>query len=109
MGFLQTVGEAVAKYAVPPLQSALEKQVEKYFPILMEKLLALIPMMAATVAKTVAEEIVKNLPDIDIPVISDVFDLTETVRQAVNGSIPDIDIPILSDIFDLTDFLNKGR
>lgn len=107
---LKTIGNAIAAYLLPKLLEFAQLQADKYFPILMEKLLALLPVVAASAGKAVADQIVESLnkmPDIDIPGVSDIFDLTETVRQGVNGAIPDIDIPILSDIFDLTELFNK--
>lgn len=75
---------------------------------LLPKLAALIPLIAAAVVK----EIVSKIPDIDIPGLSNVFDLTETIRNNVNGELPHgIDIPVVSEVFrnvtgfDLTDEL----
>ena len=81
-------------------------------PVLMDKLLALLPMLSATVAKTVAEQVTAQFSkvldaDPDIPVVSDVVDLSEIVRKSLNDNTPDgIHIPVLSDI--LGGFL-KGR
>jgi hypothetical protein len=58
---------------------------------------ALIPLVAATVVK----EVIDKIPDIDIPGVSNVFDLTETIRDGVNNGLPDgIDIPFVSDAFE---------
>jgi hypothetical protein len=78
--------------------------IEAQIPILMDKLLALLPMLAATVGKTVTDEVVAKFAhvldaDPDIPVISDVFDLSETIRKGLNDNTPaGIHIPILSDV-----------
>ncbi len=109
---LKTIGDAVAAYVLPRILDALQAQVEKQLPVVMEKVLAMLPLLAASAAKAATDpllEVLRNMPDIDIPGVSDVFDLTETVRAAANGSMPDIDIPILSDIFDLADLLNRRR
>jgi hypothetical protein len=89
------------------LEKFLISLAEKMAPIIAEKLLALLPVIAAAVAKAVADEIVKHLP-LDIPGIPDLAALADQVRDNINGSIHDIDIPILSDIFDLTDFF-RGK
>jgi hypothetical protein len=83
------------------------KLAEKTAPIVAEKLIAVLPIIAAAVAKAVVDEIVEKMPDFDIPGVSDVFDLTETVRAGLQGKLPDVDIPIISDVFDLTEFLNS--
>lgn len=86
----------------------LNETVDKYTPVIMEKLMAMMPMLAATVAKTVGDQIVKALEaqfgkvlssDPDIPVLSNIFDLSETIRHAINNdqNIP-IQIPVLGDI-----------
>jgi hypothetical protein len=85
----------------------MEPLIERKIDELSAKVLALLPIITATAAKTVVDQIIARMPDIDIPVISDVFDLTETIRNDVNHSVPDIDIPILSDLFDLTDLFKR--
>lgn len=74
-------------------------------PIIAEKLMAVLPLIAAAVAKAVVDEIAKHVPD--IPVLGDLMGVAEKVRENINVSVPDIDIPILSDIFDLTEWFNK--
>jgi ABC-type uncharacterized transport system substrate-binding protein len=91
------------------LEKFLISLAEKMAPIIAEKLLALLPVIAAAVAKSVADEIVKHLPTLDIPGVSDMGALADQVRDNINESIHDIDIPILSDIFDLTDFFHRGK
>jgi hypothetical protein len=81
----------------------------KIAPIIVEKLLALLPVIAAAVAKAVTDEFVKHLPALDIPGIPDIATLADQVRENINVSIHDIDIPILSDIFDLTEFFNRDK
>lgn len=76
--------------------------IEKLTPILVKELSALFPVIAAAVAKAIAEQLKSQLPDLHVSLP----DLAETVRNEVN-KIPDIDIPILSDIFDLTEFIKK--
>lgn len=78
---------------VPALVDALEKRVT-----------ALIPLVAAAAVKAMADQI-----RTDVPLVGNVLDIAEKVRADVN-LIPDIDIPGLSDVFDLTEWLKKlGR
>lgn len=94
----------VAEQKLDELKAAGLAMLEAQIPILMDKLLALLPMLSATVAKTVTDEVVAKFAhvldaDPDIPVISDVFDLSETVRKALNDGTPEgIHIPVLSDV-----------
>lgn len=116
-GFFESIGKAVADNVdVEALgekvwnkiwvwaEPKLDETVDKYTPIIMEKLMAMMPTLAATVAKTVADQIVAVMgkalaSDPDIPIVSDIFDLSETVRNAINGdpNIP-FHIPVLGDI-----------
>lgn len=96
------------------LAPVITAKIEEYAPIIAEKLMALLPVIVATATKAVTDQFsdvfAKILEaDPDIPVVSDVFDLSETIRGNVNQSIPDIDIPVLSDIFDLTELFNQRR
>lgn len=98
----------------------------KLAPIVAEKLLALLPVVSAAVAKALMDQIRDLLPNFSglpggivgsgghiIPDI-DVAVLAEKVRAAASDVLPDgFDIPVLSDIghlfgFDLTDTL-RGR
>lgn len=78
--------------------------IQAQIPVLMDKLLALLPMLSATVAKTVTDQMVARFShvldaDPDIPVVSDVFDLSETVRKGLNDNTPaEIHIPELKDV-----------
>lgn len=78
--------------------------IQAQIPVLMDKLLALLPMLSATVAKTVTDQMVAKFAhvldaDPDISVISDVFDLSETVRKGLNDTTPaEIHIPELKDV-----------
>ncbi|WP_229482117.1 hypothetical protein [Mycolicibacterium mageritense] len=84
----RAVAQANAK--VPALLDAVEK-----------RLMALLPIIVAAAVKAVADQVRK-----DVPVVGNVLDIAEQVRVDVNR-IPDIDIPGLSDRFDLTEWL-KG-
>ncbi|AVO21633.1 hypothetical protein I5I01_gp27 [Mycobacterium phage MooMoo] len=83
----RAVNAAMAQ--VPGLLDAVEHRIK-----------ALLPILAAAAAKALADQLE------DVPVVGTVLDIAEKVREDVN-QIPDIDIPVLSEVFDLTEFL-KG-
>ncbi|AWH14430.1 hypothetical protein HWB60_gp029 [Mycobacterium phage TChen] len=92
----------------PIIDRAVDKamgQVPVIIDALEKKLLAMLPLLAAAAAKAIVDEIAEHIPA--VPMVGDVMDIADKVRKDLND-IPDIDIPILSDIFDLTEFL-KGR
>ena len=78
----------------------------KLAPLIAEKLMALLPVIAAAVAKAVADQVIARLPDVDLPGLPPLGEMAEQVRYTVN-EIPDVDIPVLSDIFDLTEFFKR--
>ncbi|AUX81958.1 hypothetical protein SEA_FRANKIE_32 [Mycobacterium phage Frankie] len=86
--------DPIIKTAVEAAATAVETRVK-----------ALLPLIAAAAAKALADEIAQRIPN--VPVVGDVLEVAEKVRTDLNN-IPDIDIPGLSDIFDLTEWL-KGR
>ena len=75
----------------------LDETVEKYTPVVIDKVMAAVPLIVATAVKAAGEKFLEADPD--IPGVSDVFDLSETIRHAINNdqNIP-FHIPILSDI-----------
>jgi hypothetical protein len=99
----QVTGKALDRL-IPVVERKLDElktlaiaEVEKQIPVLMDKLLALLPMAAASAAAAVANKVLESDPD--IPGVSSIFDLSETIRTALNDSTPEgIHIPILSDI-----------
>lgn len=94
----------IAEKKLDELKDEALKILAAQVPILMDKLLALLPMAVATATKAATDEIMKKFShvldaDPDIPVLSNVFDLSETIRHGLNDSTPDeIHIPSLSDI-----------
>lgn len=70
-------------------------------PYVAKQLSALVPVIVAAAIDT----LIKRVPLIggDLPNLGD---LAEDVRKTVN-LIPDIDIPVLSDIFDLSEWLKS--
>jgi tRNA pseudouridine-54 N-methylase len=74
--------------------------VAKLAPIIIEKLSALLPVIAAAVAKAVMDEIRKVLPGVSVPLM-DLADLTEQIRSRVSAFLPDgVDIPHITDVLD---------
>lgn len=89
----------------PFLTAIAVKIAEKLIPIVAEKLMALLPLIAAAVAKAVADQVLSRIPDIDLD-LPGLPELADTVRNDLNR-LPDVDIPVLSDIFDLTEWLKN--
>lgn len=113
MGFLESLGKAVGDQIDiegiangvwdkiwPWAQKKLDETVDKYTPIIIERLMAAMPIIVATAVKEALSKALEADPD--IPGVSDVFDLSETIRKTINDNqaIP-IHIPILSDIMNL--------
>lgn len=102
-GILDKLGDIIAEKVLPKLVELLWPRLEMFvIDVLMPKLVAMFPLFAASVAKAVIDQI----PGVDL--VRDVVDIAEGVRGDVNVAIPDFDIPVLSDVFDLSEFL-RGR
>jgi hypothetical protein len=112
--FVEGIVNKILAQVMPVFEQKLEELkneaialLQKEIPILLDKVMAMLPMLAATVAKSVTDEIMKVVSNVlkidpDIPGLSNVFDLSETVRNAINDSTPEeIHIPILSDVLDM--------
>lgn len=85
---------------VDVLWSKAEPFLDRKFDELTDKVLALMPLLAAAAAKGAVEEVLERDPD--IPGVSDIFDLSEMIRQTINGQTPvGIHIPGLGDLADL--------
>lgn len=85
---------------VDTLWAKAEPFLNRKFDELTDKVLALLPVLAAAAAKSAANEVLERDPD--IPGVSDVFDLSETIRNTVNGNTPvGIHIPGLGDLANL--------
>lgn len=90
---LTPVAEAVINAAWPKLEPFLDRK----FDELTDKVLALLPVLAASAAKGAVSQVLDSDPD--IPGVSDVFDLSETIRKAVNDATPvGIHIPGLKEL-----------
>lgn len=76
-------------------------------PLIAEKIMAILPVIIAAAAKVVVDQIfsrfpsLEDIPGVDMPLVA------EQIRETVN-QLPDIDIPIVSEVFDLSEWL-KGR
>jgi hypothetical protein len=85
------------------LKPSIEAQLDK----LREQVVALIPVIGAAAAKAIADkfpDLIRGIleRDPDIPIVSDVFDLSEILRGSINDSNIPIHIPgleVLGDIF----------
>lgn len=77
-------------------------------PIIAQKLMAVLPVIAAAIAKAVMDQVISRIPVLgDLPAL-DLPQVADQVRDTVN-QLPDIDIPVLSDIFDLSEWLKRPR
>jgi hypothetical protein len=72
---------------------------DKYTPLIIEKLLAMLPTLAATVAKTAIEEAFKGIPSIPNVVLPPVEALTGQVVQNLASGVQEI--PGLSELVNL--------
>lgn len=94
------VQEAAKKLAVDllasePAQRAIDRQADK----VIDKFMGLLPLAAAAAGQSVVKEIARAMPDIDIPGVSNVYDLTEDIRHRINDATPPgINIPSLTDL-----------
>ncbi|QFP94191.1 hypothetical protein SEA_CLARKSON_53 [Mycobacterium phage Clarkson] len=109
MSLMVKFGEGVGRVILPMVERKIDEFGKKLLDIAGAKLdemsgraLALIPLAGATVVKQALEAV----PGLKLPEDFNAADLAEVARGDLN-KIPDIDIPLLSDIFDLTEFL-KG-
>lgn len=85
------------------LWAKLEPHVDAQLDKLREQVVALLPVVGAAAAKAISEKfpdlveaILKKDPD--LPVVSDIFDLSELIREGINGDnrlpiqIPGLDV-----------------
>ena len=85
---------AVDLLASEPAQQAIDRQADKAI----DKFMGLLPLAAAAAGESVVKQLAKAMPDIDIPGVSNVYDLTEDIRNRINAATPaGINIPSLTD------------
>ena len=110
--FIESWGKAIAGHVdVTGLAEKLwdsiwpwaQKKLDENMPAIVEQLSTIIPLVAAAAGKAIADQFVKEFghilqADPDIPVVSDIFDLSETIRSAINDSQIPIHIPVISDM-----------
>ena len=87
------------------LQDVLVQLLKDKLDEFIKKGLALIPLAVGSALKSGIEQTLGRIPGVQVPELN-AEELAEFARGDLN-KIPDIDIPVLSDIFDLTDFV-KG-
>ena len=92
-GFAEALGKAIATHV--DITGLAEKLWDSIWPWAQKKLDENIP--------AIADQFVKEFghilqADPDIPVVSDIFDLSETIRSAINDSQIPIHIPVISDM-----------
>lgn len=96
----------IAVLSNPKVQKLLIEMAVRIAPIVAEKLSALLPVVVAAAMKAFGEGVLSVLPGVALSELPALPELAETVRRSVN-QIPDIDIPVVSDIFDLTEWLKS--
>ena len=111
-GFAEALGKAIASHVdLTGLAEKLwdsiwpwaQRKLDESMPVVVEQLSTIIPLVAAAAGKAIADQFTKEFghllnADPDIPVVSDIFDLSETIRGAINDSQIPIHIPVISDI-----------
>lgn len=118
MGFVSDFGTAVGKSIdtagiadklfakiLPWAEAKADQLAEKYTPIVIEKLLAMMPTLAATVAKVAIEEAFKGIPQLPNVVLPPVEAMAGQVVQSLATDVTHI--PGLSDLINLPE-LFKG-
>jgi hypothetical protein len=92
---------------VDRLWDLLRPHVDAQLDKLREQIVALLPVIGAAAAKAIADkfpDLIRGIleKDPDLPIVSDVFDLSEMLRGTINDSSLPIHIPgleILGDLF----------
>lgn len=92
---------------IDKLWALLEPKIDAQLDKLREQLVALLPVIGAAAAKAISDQFPQLVQailekDPDIPVISDIFDLSEMLRGDINNSNLPVQIPginILGDLF----------
>lgn len=83
----------------PAAQSTIDREIDRFSDKALERLSGLVPLASASAAEAVVKQIVKGMPDLDIPGVSNVYDLTEDIRARINDSTPaSIRIPSLTEM-----------
>lgn len=92
----------ILKTELDDLRDDAMTEVKAEIPILMDKVLALLPTLAAAAAKEVGEQVVEHFAKVlPVPVdgaITDVADIAETIRNTINSLSGDLQIPTLTDV-----------
>jgi hypothetical protein len=89
---------ALELLASDTVQQTIDRQADRQADKAIDKFMGLLPLAAAAAGESVVKQLAKAMPDIDIPLVSNVYDLTEDVRNRINGATPPgINIPSLND------------
>jgi hypothetical protein len=93
---------------IDSLWEKFEPKIDTQLDKLREQVVALLPIIGAAAAKAIADkfpDLIRGIldKDPDIPIISDIFDLSELIRGSINGDdrLP-VQIPglgVLGDLF----------
>ena len=91
----------------PWAEQKIDEVVDKYTPVVIEKLLAMLPTVAAAAAKVAVEKMIEGIPNLPNFKLPDVGHIAGEVVDAIVDSDPDIQG--LSDIIDLSELFRKWR
>lgn len=82
----------------PAAQSTIDRQIDRVSDKAIERFTGLLPLAVAMATDELVKKLAKAMPDIDIPIVSNVYDLTEDIRARLNDATPaGINIPSLTD------------
>jgi hypothetical protein len=82
----------------PAAQSTIDRQIDRVSDKAIERFTGLLPLAVAMATDELVKKLAKAVPDIDIPIVSNVYDLTEDIRARLNDATPaGINIPSLTD------------
>jgi hypothetical protein len=82
----------------PAAQNTIDRQIDRVSDKAIERFTGLLPLAVAMATDELVKKLAKAVPDIDIPIVSNVYDLTEDIRARLNDATPaGINIPSLTD------------
>lgn len=91
----------------PWVDRKVDELVDKYLPVVIEKILGMFPTFTAGAAKVVIEkmfDLAPGLPNVTLPEVPELAG--EVIDKVVDG---DPDFPIISDIVDVSEMIRKWR
>lgn len=95
---------------IDALWEKFEPKIDQQLNLLREQVVALLPVIGAAAAKAIADkfpDLIRGIleKDPDLPIVSDIFDLSEFIRGAINN---DARLPVQIPGLDILGELFKG-